>query len=298
MILRFQPCMIRPRKTMPPEPQSIRFETGDGITLHCLHSRPVRPAAATNTPLVLLHGGGANAHWWDHLAQDLAQERPVYALDFRGHGNSDYPANREVGAFGLDLEALLHWLGREDVDLVGHSLGAAIALDHASRFRSTRSVALLDLARGSVRRVGRRARLALSLRRTYQTRNEAIDRYRFLPESTQASEALRLSIAGHSVREEPDGRFGYKFDPGWFSLPSKPRPNPESVTCRTLLLRGEQSHLLSPEAARDFVNQLPNGQLVEIPNAGHHLFLDQPKRSLDLLLAFLSPTADKTSLNA
>jgi pimeloyl-ACP methyl ester carboxylesterase len=110
--------------------------------------------------------------------------------------------------------------------------------------------------------------------------------------------SCRLSIAGHSVREEPDGRFGYKFDPGWFSLPSKPQPNPESVTCRTLLLRGEQSHLLSPEAARDFVNQLPNGQLVEIPNAGHHLFLDQPKRSLDLLLAFLSPPADKISLNA
>ena len=276
---------------MPLESQSLRFETADGITLHCLHSAPSRPNGAKIPPLILLHGGGANAHWWDHLAPRLAATRPVYALDFRGHGDSDYPSEREVGAFNLDLEALVQWLGREDVIIVGHSLGAAVALDHASRHPATRRLALLDLARGSSRRSGRRARLALSLRRTYKNRMDAIDRFRFLPESDHASESLRLAVAAHSVREEPDGRFGYKFDPGWFALPSKPRPDLSCVTCPTLLLRGEESHLLSPDAARQFVADLPDGRLAEVADAGHHILIDQPERTLDLLLAFFATEA-------
>lgn len=282
---------------MPAEPPSFRFETRDGISLHCLYSRPLTPNSSANAPLILLHGGGANAHWWDHLAPQLATDRPVYALDFRGHGDSDYPTEREVGAFNLDLEALLEWLGREDVDLVGHSLGAAVALDHASRFPATRRLGLLDLARGSNARSGRRARLALSFRRTYRSRAEAIERFRFLPESNEAAESLRVAIAEDSVREEPDGRFGYKFDPAWFALPSRPRPDPADVRCPVLLLRGEQSHLLGLEAAHDFVRQLPSGALVEVESSGHHILLDQPGRTLELLLDFLNAPDAETPPN-
>jgi len=262
---------------MSPESHSRKFSTDDGIELHCLYwGTPNSEEKDLGAPLILLHGGGANAHWWDHIGPRLSTGRPVYALDFRGHGDSDHPATREVGAFNLDLEAMLVWLGREDVDLVGHSLGAAVALDHASRFTATRSIALIDLARGSTRGSGRRARLALALRRSYRSHAEAVDRFRFLPESSHASEALRIHIANHSVRADPDGRFSYKFDPRWFGLPSRPRPAAKDITCPALLIRGGESHLLGHEAAREFVAELPDGRLVEIPDAGHHVFLDQP----------------------
>ena len=272
---------------MSPKSQSLRFETADGNTLHCLHWAHLRSNSGSNPPLILLHGGGANAHWWDHLAPRLSAARPVYALDFRGHGDSDYPADREVGAFNLDVEALLRLIGRSDVHLVGHSMGAAVALDHASRFGDTRSLTLLDLARGTARGSGRRARLALSIRRTYRTRAAAIDRFQFLPESIHAAESLRLHIASHSIREELDGRFGFKFDPGWFALPSKPRPDLQTVRCRTMLLRGEHSQMLSSDAACRFVADLPDGRLVEIEASGHHILLDQPERTLELLTDFL-----------
>ena len=83
---------------------------------------------------MLLHGGGANAHWWDHLAPELARSFHVVALDFRGHGDSDYP-DPERGAFNWDLRALLDHLAAPDAVLVGHSMGAAIALEHAARSR-------------------------------------------------------------------------------------------------------------------------------------------------------------------
>ena len=277
---------------MSSDPDSIRFRSVDGIELHVLHWKPdPSPPSSTrdrdDVPVVLLHGGGANAHWWDHLAPRIANRRDVYALDFRGHGDSDHPTERFVGAFNVDLESLLAWLGRSDAILVGHSMGAAVALDHASRVSATRGIGLVDLARGGNRGGGRRARLALSLRRTYRTRAEAVERFRFLPESSHATEELRLSIAGNSVRCEPDGRYGYKFDPGWFGLPPRPRPDLRGVGCPVLLVRGGESNLLSREAARAFVAELVDGQLIEIPHAGHHVLLDRPDELTAALAGFL-----------
>ncbi len=276
---------------MSPEPRSHKFQTQDEILLHCLHWKPRSENRADSpSPVILLHGGGANAHWWDHLAGRMASRRHVYALDFRGHGDSDHPEKRYVGAFNTDLEAMLSWLGREDSLLIGHSLGAAVALDHASRFAATRGIVLVDLARGSTPGTGRRTRLALSLRRTYRTRNEAIERFRFLPESSHPDEKLRVYIAERSVQLEPDGRFGYKFDPGWFALPTRPRPDPERVSCPCLLVRGEESTLLSRGAATEFISRLTSGRLIEIPGAGHHVLLDQPDRLLVVLEDFIDRT--------
>ena len=273
--------------------RDFRFQARDGVWLHCLSWKRDEPDA-TASPIVLLHGGGANAHWWDHLASDLARRGPVHALDFRGHGDSSHPEERRIGAFNTDLEGLVEALGREDVQLVGHSMGAAVALDHASRFPATRSLVLVDPARGSARGSRRRARLALMLRRTYPSFEEARARFRFLPESTHPSEALRRSIAGHSVREEPDGRFGYKFDPGWFALPSRPLPDPASVRCPTLLVRGGESGLLSTQAAHELLDQLAFGRFVEIGEAGHHVLLDRPDRLLEALHAFFDTVVPRS----
>ncbi len=275
-------------------PRSEHFETHDGVRLHVLVwavDPDLGARAETRSPIVLLHGGGANAHWWDHVANRLAARNAVYALDFRGHGDSQYPAIRRVGAFGDDLEGLAAWLARDDLVLIGHSLGAAVALDHASRHAATRAIVLVDLARGGAPATGRRARLALSLRRTYRTRAEAIERFRFLPESSHASESLRAAIGAQSVREEPDGRFGYKFDPGWFALPPKPRPDLARIGCPTLLVRGSESTLLTPEAARSFADEVKQARLVEVPDAGHHVLVDQPERLLVCIEDFLAGSA-------
>ena len=282
-------------RLMPSRTRSRRFQTPDGIELHTLHWRPKEedPHDA-RAPVILLHGGGANAHWWDHLASRISDHREVHSLDFRGHGDSAYPTERVVGAFNTDLEAMLAWLGRDDVILVGHSMGAAVALDHASRFAATRGIVLVDLARGGTPGGGRRARLALSLRRTYRTLEEAVDRFRFLPESSHPTEELRRTIAEHSVKQEPDGRFGYKFDPAWFGLPPRPRPDPARVGCPTLLVRGSDSTLLSTEAAEALVSELADGRLVEIPDAGHHILLDQPARLLRVLDEFMNRVDDES----
>lgn len=238
--------------------------------------------------LVLLHGGGANAHWWDHLAPTLSRRFHVVALDFRGHGESDHTSEVEPGAFQRDLEALLEHLGGDEICLIGHSMGGHVALDHASRLAATRGVVAIEVARGAARRENRRARLALAARRSYRTREEAVERFRFLPRSPLAAESLRLAIAEHSVSQEPDGRFGFKFDPRWFSLPRSAPPDLSQVRCPVLVVRGAESGLLTADGMAELVSELPRATALEIAGAGHNVHLERPAEVLEGIEAFCS----------
>lgn len=269
-------------------PGRFRFSTAalEGLELHALSW-----GDETRPTLVLLHGGGANAHWWDHLAPILAQRFHVVALDFRGHGDSDHTPELRPGAFERDLEALLEHLGSEEVHLVGHSMGGHVALSHASRVVATRSVVAIEAARGGARRENRRTRLALAVRRTYPAREEAVARFRFLPPSPRAAESLRTAIAEHSVREEPGGRWGFKFDPRWFSLPRGPAPDLARVASPALVIRGAESALLTAAGMAELVSELPQASGVEIADAGHNVHLERPEEVLEALERFFAERA-------
>jgi pimeloyl-ACP methyl ester carboxylesterase len=269
-------------------PFSARFThpSLDGVHLHTLTW-----GSSANPALVLLHGGGANVFWWEHLAPALAQRFHVTALDFRGHGDSDYPEEVAKGAFDADLRALLDRLGRPDAVLVGHSMGAHVALRHAAAASATRAIALLEISRGAASRLRRGARLALSLRRSYATEEEAVSRFRFLPSADHADPALRSAVARNSVGELPDGRFSYKFDPRWFGLPSGTPARADDVTCPTLILRGAESRLLTHQGARQLAAEIPGAQWRDIEGAGHNLHLDQPGKVIEALEQFLAQLA-------
>jgi len=268
------------------DPESQRFTTPslDGVTLHRL--RFERAGAVT---LVLLHGGGANAHWWDHLAPRLAEHFRVIALDFRGHGDSDHPGNHEPGAFDRDLDAFLESENTHDAVLVGHSMGAHVALRAASRRDDLRAVVAIEASRGGGRGERRRTRLALAARRTYASREEAVRRFQFLPRAPHASEALRAAIARQSVREEPDGRFGYKFDPAWFAIGPGEPPQLEKIACPVLILRGVESSLLSAEGAAEWRAEIANATTVEVSDGGHNVHIENPDAVFDAVDSFLAP---------
>jgi pyruvate dehydrogenase E2 component (dihydrolipoamide acetyltransferase) len=84
------------------------------------------------TPVVMIHGFGADMSTWMFNQSDLAADRPVYAIDLPGHGGS----SKDVG--GGSVEALsavvldfMDAVGIGAAHLVGHSLGAAIATNMA-----------------------------------------------------------------------------------------------------------------------------------------------------------------------
>lgn len=271
----------RARSTSASE-RSERFAAADGVALSARHwGDPDRRLS------ILLHGGGANSSWWMPMVETLCRDRRLVALDFRGHGDSDQPAERVVGAFHGDVESLVTHLGVRRYALVGHSMGAHVALDHAARHPEVEAVVAIEPAKGAPKTDNRRARLALAARRTYRSREEAIARYRFLPAALAAPESLRRQIAERSIQREPDGRYGYKFDPRWFQLPSAPPAPRCDIRCPVLLIRGEESGLLTAEGARALQSELPDARLLEIPGVGHNVHLERPEIVAREILAHL-----------
>lgn len=271
------------------DPTIEDFHTPDGVRLR------VRAWGRGDAPLVvLLHGGGANGAWWLPIAPALAERFHAVALDFRGHGDSEFPEERFVGAFHRDLEALVAHLGPASLSLVGHSLGAHIALDFAARDARVNGVVAIEAGRGAKKSHGRRARLALAARRTYPTREDAVARYRFLPEAGEVPETLRRRIAEASVREERDGRHGYKFDPHWFRLPASPPAPRENIQGRCLIVRGAASELLTTEGAAQLASEIPQARVIEIPGGGHNVHLEQPAAVAAEILDHLDPPGGRT----
>jgi pimeloyl-ACP methyl ester carboxylesterase len=85
------------------------------------------------TPLVLLHGLLDCAVGWKHLAEVM--DRPCYAVDLPGFGDSDRPTRNRISAYVEDVQAALAALDVHDFTLVGHSLGGAVATGLTERLR-------------------------------------------------------------------------------------------------------------------------------------------------------------------
>lgn len=85
------------------------------------------------SPMVCVHGLTANAFCFQAIADELARDHRVIAYDLRGRGDSDKPeSGYSVPIHAADLGQLLDVLGLERVALIGHSLGALIALYFAA----------------------------------------------------------------------------------------------------------------------------------------------------------------------
>jgi pimeloyl-ACP methyl ester carboxylesterase len=92
-------------------------------------------------PVLLVHCfAGSTAHWKSQLSH-LRQRRRAIAMDLRGHGRSDLPADGDfsVPALARDIAAVADALDLRRFVLVGHSLGgsaaAAYAGEHPQRLR-------------------------------------------------------------------------------------------------------------------------------------------------------------------
>jgi pimeloyl-ACP methyl ester carboxylesterase len=86
-------------------------------------------------PVLCIHGITANAFCFQAIADELASDYRVFAYDLRGRGDSDKPKEGySVPIHVSDLAALIDELGLERPVLIGHSLGAMIALYFAAHY--------------------------------------------------------------------------------------------------------------------------------------------------------------------
>lgn len=103
------------------------------------------------SPLLLVHGWGADSNGWCFHLPELTRARRVIAVDLRGHGRSSTPADGyRPRDLATDLAALLDHLDVGPVVAIGHSMGGqvvtALAVEHAAHVRA---VVVIDPAYGA-----------------------------------------------------------------------------------------------------------------------------------------------------
>jgi len=85
-------------------------------------------------PVVFLHSFGGSISHWNNQLQHLRKNHRAIAFDFRGHGNSDLPSNKDYTdeALARDLKAVVDSLRLSRFILVGHSMGGSAAIAYAA----------------------------------------------------------------------------------------------------------------------------------------------------------------------
>lgn len=107
-----------------------------------LHLKSIR--AGTGTPVIFIHGFGAELSAWRQIAMQFKFTNPAFAIDLPGHGASPEISSINFQAIVEVVADTLKANGHTSVHIVGHSLGAAVAIAISARPEfSIRSLTLI-----------------------------------------------------------------------------------------------------------------------------------------------------------
>jgi len=244
--------------------------------------------------LVFVHGGGAHAHWWTHVAATFAGRYRVVAIDLSGHGDSGHRESYDPEQWADEVMAVATDAGFDGTPvLVGHSMGGFITIVTAARHSDRLAGVIVCDSPVTEADPEMSAHDEFGRPRTYLTVDAAVARFRTVPPQEHYLDFIVDFVARHSLKEV-DGGWQWKFDRRIFEqfahgVRGLAVPYLSRVTCRLALLRSEHG-LVTPEIGAFMYEQLGRvTPVIEIPEAGHHAMLDQP---LILLTALRTLLAD------
>ncbi len=262
------------------------FVEANGLRFHYREWGDTR----TRHAVVLLHGYAETSEAWTETAQDLAREFRVIAIDQRGHGQSDRATDRDYTRATQmeDLEAIIESLGLRSVTLIGHSMGGANAICFAAEHpEMTTALVVVETAPEVLRSGIETIRRLLATGATFASLNDAIESFReFFPYATTEQIERRVRA---SLTVNDDGAYVWDFDPIFRDPTSRP-PDPDPgqrrlsdlwdcadrVQCPTMIVRGSETDMLTPEAIQRLHRRVSGSRVSRIEDAGHSVPTDQP----------------------
>lgn len=248
----------------------------------------------SNPPMLMLHGGNVSAHHWDMVNLELSRRFHIFALDQRGHGDSEWPRDWDIRISSMveDVIAVMAVLGLKRPTIVGHSMGGRVAMTLLSQSDLASSLVLVDIGpelggplpadAGEPERVWQ-----------FPSMEAYINSVRS-SSSAGRSPAQIMITAGHNLLLRSDGvlvskslrrsgaRTPYKVErAGVATLDDLAR-----IKCPVLLIRGESSHILSEGVAEACSEKLARGEVATV-TAGHNVHTENPRGFLEAVTPFL-----------
>jgi pimeloyl-ACP methyl ester carboxylesterase len=259
------------------------------------------------TAVLLLHGGGQTRHAWRKTAESIARTgRTAYALDQRGHGDSEWVGAYAFADFASDLRAVAGELTKRSGQrpiVIGASLGGIAAL----------------LAEGAAERDNKQVFSALVLvditprvdpsgvdkihgfmrahsREGFASIVEAADAVaQYLPHRPRprSHEGLKKNL-----RMSPDGRWRWHWDPRFMdgsrsvahdraALETLMIDAAKKLKIPALLVRGSSSELVQEAHAKEFLDLVPHAEFAEESGARHMVAGDRNESFSTAILSCL-----------
>jgi len=237
--------------------------------------------AETGRTAICVHGLTRNSRDFDFFAQSLCETHQVICPDIAGRGQSDWLLNPEDYGFPTylnDMASLLAKIGDEQVDWIGTSMGGVIGMMLAAQVNSPIQRLIINdvgpfVSKESITFLGSYLGQALE----FKSMEELEAHLRLIHEPFGSlSDAQWRHLAEHSARTNEHGKLVLHYDPA-IAEPFKQTepadvdlwPVWDAIQCPVLILRGQNSEMLSTETAEEMLRRGPDAELVEIPQVGH-----------------------------
>jgi 3-oxoadipate enol-lactonase len=249
----------------------------------------------TGTPLVWVMGTGmSGAAWRRYQVPHFLDRYTCITYDMRGVGATDCPTDRPYtpALLAEDLLGLLDHLGIERAHFAGFSLGAAtvqeLALRNPERVLSITLISTWSCTDDENH-----------MRRHYQSRLKALEEadisvfgafafWMFSPRLVDEEHTRILELEaflGSATGSRDVSGFAGHFRA---DLAHNTRDRLGDITCPALVIYGEDDLITLPWYNAEVAKRIPGAQLVEIPRAGHLMFLEQPEAMNQEIDSFLA----------
>ena len=278
---------------------TTHFVTVRDANIHCLSwPNPDKPG------LMFVHGHAAHAHWWDFIAPGLAHDYNIVAIDLSGSGDSEHRPVYSAEVFAEEIATVIASAKLSDVTLVAHSFGGTMA--RSTCYLKPGLVKNLILVDSVVRRSNQNGAAPKSTVRSplrptaprnryYQSIEEGQRRFRLKPPQPCKNAYIIEHISRHSLKKTEMG-FAFKLDRKLFSKLQESPKLPDgyhmikAFTGNKAFIIGEDSHFFTGVNSSNIAtlqSLCQNNQLMVIPGARHHVFLDEPQFFINSLKVLL-----------